>query len=100
MGTELSEVFSHVLNDGIPQRAQHRIRIAHGAHACAVWPAVYLYFHSAAGTADFTSPSRSDRRRNRSFGCHTYRRKSAVQITEKTPASTSVMRWNEFAPEA
>ena len=35
---------------------------------------------------------RSDFSRNRVFGCQTNRKKSAVQTTEKTPATTSVTR--------
>src|SRR6266568_3749882 len=43
--------------------------------------------------------SRSDLRRKRVLGCHTNRRNSAVQTTEVTPATTSVMRWVGGQPE-
>src|ERR1035437_1456991 len=36
---------------------------------------------------------RSDCSRNRFLGCQTKRRNRAVQMTEKTPETTSVMRW-------
>src|ERR1022692_3744990 len=70
---------------------------------------VYGYFHSLAGCV--TSPAvappvaaasalRSDRRRKRVFGCQTKRRKRAVQITENTPDTTSVIWWNACVWEA
>src|SRR6185369_9747502 len=46
------------------------------------------------------SASRSERSLKRVFGCHTKRRKSAVTITETTPETTSVMRWNSALPDA
>src|SRR5262249_54962835 len=74
-----------------PHTTQHAIRIAQGNHAWMVSATPYLYFHSAASTVA-PPPSRSDRSRNRSLGCHTKRRNSAVQITENTPDTTSVVR--------
>src|ERR1022692_981997 len=70
---------------------------------------VYGYFHSLAGCV--TSPAvappvaaasalRSDRSRKRVFGCQTKRRKRAVQITENTPDTTSVIWWNACVWEA
>src|ERR1039458_9575445 len=70
---------------------------------------VYGYFHSLAGCV--TSPAagplavaasalRSDLRRKRVLGCQTKRRKSAVQITENTPDTTSVIRWKAAVWEA
>src|SRR3989441_10078824 len=44
--------------------------------------------------------SRSDFSRKRVFGCQTKRRNSAVQITENTPETTSVIRWNSLVPDA
>src|SRR5450759_335756 len=70
---------------------------------------VYGYFHSLTGWV--TSPAatppaasasalRSDLRRKRVFGCQTKRRKRAVQITENTPETTSVIRWKACVWEA
>src|SRR6187401_50103 len=103
MVTRCRELFSVVLNDGIPHSAQQRIRIAHGVQAYAVWPAEYLYVHAGSGApvaAPVASAARSDFNRKRVFGCHTNRRKSPVHITEKTPATTSVMRWKDSVLEA
>src|SRR5262249_37952414 len=66
---------------------------------------VYLYFQpsdplAAAATVVPPDASRSDFSRKRVFGCQTKRRKSAVQITENTPATTSVMRWVGAQPDA
>src|SRR5215467_8015982 len=72
-----------------------------------VCAAVYLYFHSGpfaiAPEASFPPPataSRSDLSRKRVFGCQTKRRNSAVHTTEKTPETTSVIRWNSLVPDA
>src|SRR5579872_229539 len=96
--------FAAFLNAGLPHSAQQRIRIVHGIHASIVWPAVYLYFQSLGAVVSVALPSPptaiSDRSMKRVFGCHTNRRNSAVQITENTPATTSVMRWNWFVLEA
>src|SRR5450759_2383285 len=46
------------------------------------------------------SASRSDFSRKRVFGCQTKRRNKAVQMTEKTPDTTSVIRWNSLVAEA
>src|SRR3982750_62425 len=78
----------NALNSGMPQSAQQRMRMIHGVHARGVSPTPYLYFHSCASPA--AAFSRSERSRKRVFGCHTKRMKSAVQITEKTPDTTSV----------
>src|ERR1017187_1405816 len=92
---------------GMPQAAQQRISIAHGVHAYAVWPRVYGYSHSLAGCVTppafsdaAASALRSDLRRKRVFGCQTKRRKRAVQITENTPDTTSVIRWKAWVWEA
>ena len=65
---------------------------------------MYLYFQSAAGAvpaaASAFAASRSDFSRKRVFGCQTNLRKSAVQITEKTPETTSVIRCVGAQPEA
>jgi hypothetical protein len=34
------------------------------------------------------------------LGCQTKRKNNAVQITEKTPETTSVIKWNSLVPEA
>src|SRR5580765_367018 len=99
IGTRANTPFSVVFHDGMPQSAQQRTRIAHGVHAYAVWPAVNPYFHSA-GDIGRAPDSRSDFRRNRCFGCQTYRRNSAVQMTDPTPAMTSVMRWKDAVADA
>src|ERR1039458_1503873 len=94
---------------GMPQMAQQRIRMVHGSQAYTVWPMVYGYFHSltgwvasAAGESPLAAASalRSDLRRKRVFGCQTKRRKRAVQITENTPDTTSVIRWKAAVWEA
>src|SRR5512138_3416631 len=66
---------------------------------------LYLYFQPSGSWAVAAlllaaAASRSDLRRKRIFGCQTKRRKRAVQITENTPATTSVMRWVGAQPEA
>src|ERR1700675_902401 len=67
---------------------------------------VYGYFHSvlsvvtAALFPAFASASRSALSRKRVFGCQTKRRNNAVQMTEKTPETTSVIRWNSCVPDA
>src|ERR1017187_9576266 len=96
--TSEKTLFSVVFHLGIPQMPQQRIRIIQGSQAYAVWPAVYLYFHTSAGAAPTVAAfafaaSRSDFNRKRVFGCQTKRRKRAVQMTEKTPETTSVIRW-------
>src|ERR1039458_955065 len=91
-------LFRVVFHVGIPQMPQQRIRIIQGSQAYAVWPTVYLYFHVSGGAAPAVAAfafaaSRSDFNRKRVLGCQTKRRKRAVQTTEKTPDTTSVMRW-------
>ena len=75
-----------------------------GIQARSVSPTPYLYFHSpafsASGLPSLWSASRSERSRKRVFGCQTKRMKRAVHTTEKTPATTSVIRWNWFVPDA
>src|ERR1022692_3641815 len=70
---------------------------------------VYEYFHSLTGCvttvaagppAAAASALRSDLRRKRVFGCQTKRRKRAVQITENTPDTTSVIMWKACVWEA
>src|SRR4051812_40677576 len=58
---------SHVLNDGVPQSAQHATRMIHGIHAWIVSPVLYLYFQSLSSVVAvavllpaFASASRSD----------------------------------------
>src|SRR5262249_37345077 len=80
-----------------PQNTQHPIRIAQGSQAYAVSATLYLYLHSV-GVAEAPA-SRSERKRKRSLGCHTKRRNSAVQITENTPDTTSVVRWKPVLPD-
>ena len=99
--------FRNFLNSGMPQSAQHRIRITHGSQAYAVSFVVYLYSHSCASAVAVavllpsrTSASRSLFSRKRVFGCHTKRRKSAVHTTEKTPDPTSVIRCSSAVPDA
>src|SRR5579859_3710955 len=82
------------------------MRIVHGSQAYAVWPALYAYFHSVASVVAvavlfpaLARASRSDRSRKRVLGCQTKRRNRAVQMTEKTPETTSVMRWNNCVEE-
>src|ERR1039458_3432289 len=84
----------------MPQTAQQMMRIVHGNQAYAVWLTVYLYTHSvlsvvavAVAFPALARASRSDRSRNRVLGCQMKRRNRAVQMTEKTPDTTSVMRW-------
>src|SRR5258707_11454863 len=96
--TPEKRLLSFVLLVGRPQNAQHAMRIAQGSQAYAVWPKVYLYFHVSGAAAPAVgafavAASRSDFSRKRVFGCHTNLRKSAVQATEKTPETTSVIRW-------
>src|SRR3954471_9546836 len=93
---------SQSLLDLKPQNTQHAIRIAHGSHAYAVWPSVYLYFQvDGAVLASAALPdSRSDLSRKRCLGCQTKRRNSAVQITENTPETTSVVRYKLTWPDA
>ena len=102
--TPEKRLFRKALNSGMPQSAQQRMRMIHGVHARSVSPTPYLYFHSwesvVAGARPLCSPSRSERSRNRVFGCQTKRMKSAVHTTEKTPDTTSVIRWNSFVPDA
>src|ERR1019366_1395279 len=103
--TSEKTLFSVVFHLGIPQMPQQRIRIIQGSQAYAVWPAVYLYFHTSAGAAPTVAAfvfaaSRSDFNRKRVFGCQTKRRKRAVRMTEKTPETTSVIRWVGAQPEA
>src|SRR5262252_2167584 len=102
--TEENRLLRYFLKSGMPQIAQHRIRMTHGSNAYAVCAAVYLYFHSLASLAAvlpaFASASRSARNMKRVFGCQTKRRNSAVQMTEKTPETTSVIRWNSLLPDA
>ncbi|MGA2860031.1 MAG: hypothetical protein ABSE40_24450, partial [Candidatus Sulfotelmatobacter sp.] len=76
------------------------MRIVHGSQAYAVWEAVYRYTHSVLSVVAvaivfpaLARASRSDRSRNRVLGCQMKRRNRAVQMTEKTPDTTSVMRW-------
>src|SRR5258708_679360 len=64
-----------------------------------VCPMVYLYFHSAGGAAP-TPAVRSDFKRKRVFGRQMKRRKTAVQMTEKVPATTSVIRRSALVPDA
>src|SRR5207302_9544625 len=96
----------NALNSGMPQSAQQRMRMIHGVHARSVSPAPYLYFHAGAAPAAasrlpaLSSASRSERSRKRVFGCQTKRMKSAVHTTEKTPDTTSVIRWNSFVADA
>src|SRR5215831_19360435 len=66
---------------------------------------LYLYCQpsdplSVAAAGLLAAASRSDFSRKRLFGCQTKRRNRAVQITEKTPATTSVMRWVGAQPDA
>src|SRR5215468_9283145 len=75
-----------------PHTTQHPIRIAHGSQAWTVSPSLYLYVQSVAVVAAVAPASRSERSRNRSLGCQTKRRNSAVHTTENTPDSTSVVR--------
>src|SRR5437868_14331953 len=102
--TPEKRLFRKALNSGMPQSAQQRMRMIHGVHARSVSPTPYLYFHARASSAAvlpaLSSASRSERSRKRVFGCHTKRMKSAVHTTEKTPETTSVMRWNSFVPDA
>src|SRR5437660_2442914 len=94
--TPEKRLLRNALNSGMPQSAQQRMRMIHGVHARSVSPAPYLYFHSCAAPAAasrlpvLSSASRSERSRNRVFGCQTKRMKSAVHTTEKTPDTTSV----------
>src|SRR5512133_612914 len=83
------------------------MRITQGSHAYAVSPKLYGYFQSPPSAAAAPTlrvvPSaavRSDLRRKRVLGCQTYRRNRAVQMTEKTPETTSVMRCVGGHPEA
>src|ERR1700739_4908713 len=82
------------------------MRIVHGSQAYAVCLAVYLYTHSVASVVAvavffpaLASASRSERSRKRVLGCQMKRRNRPVQITEKTPETTSVMRWNNCVEE-
>ena len=70
-------------------------------------PTLYLYFHSLVSLVAVSallpaavSASRSERSRKRVFGCHTKRRNSAVQMTENTPETTSVIRCSVAVPDA
>src|SRR5665647_633468 len=72
-----------------------------------VSPVLYLYFHSLLSVVTvavllpaLASASRSDRSRKRVLGCQTKRRKRAVQITENTPDTTSVIRCSSLCPDA
>src|ERR1039457_2829268 len=102
--TSEKRLFKVVFHFGMPQIPQQRIRSVQGSQAYAVWPTVYLYFQTSAGAAPAApfafASSRSDFSRKRVFGCQTKRRKRAVQTTEKTPDTTSVMRWVGASPEA
>src|SRR5664279_3149207 len=90
-------LFRVVFHLGMPQIPQQTIRSVQGSQAYAVWPTVYLYFQVSGGAtpaaAFAVAVARSDFSRKRVFGCQTKRRKRAVQTTEKTPDTTSVMRW-------
>src|SRR5882672_560608 len=105
--TPEKSVFMYFLKSGQPHSAQHRMRMTHGNHAWAVSLTLYLYFHSDASAVTvaallpaFASASRSDLSKNRVFGCQTKRRNNAVQMTEKTPETTSVIRWKALVPDA
>src|SRR5271157_4362806 len=91
----------------MPQTAQQTMRIVHGTQAYAVWPAVYGYTHSDLSVVTvavlfpaLARAARSDRSRNRVLGCQTKLRNKAVQMTENTPATTSVMRWKACVEDA
>src|SRR6185436_2884240 len=85
---------SHFLFSGSPQNTQHAMRMAHGVQANTVSLTEYLYFQTLGGAAvSELSSVRSDLSRKRCLGCQTNRRNSAVQITENTPDTTSVVRY-------
>src|SRR6266702_6411372 len=89
-----SALFIEVFTVGLPQRAQHAMRIAHGVQACMVWPTLYGYVQSSLGAApSAAAASRSERSRKRVLGFQMKRRNTAVQMTETTPETTSVVRW-------
>src|SRR6266540_6146604 len=94
--------FRNFLNSGAPQSAQQAMRMAHGSHAYTVAPTLYGYFQEDWSRTWVVWPAatRSDLSRNRVLGCQMKRRKTAVQMTENTPETTSVMRWVGGQPEA
>src|ERR1700681_585160 len=96
--TPEKRLFRYFLKSGKPQIAQQRISITHGSHAYTVSAVVYLYFHSVLSVVAvavllpaLANASRSDLSMKRVFGCQTKRRYRAVQITENTPETTSVI---------
>src|SRR5437870_8978773 len=91
--TGAENAFRVFLNAGMPHKAQQRMRMAHGVHA-------NIVFLKSPCSLCLCGESLSDFKRNRVFGCQTNRKKSAVQMTEKTPATTSVTRCNDDIPDA